>query len=66
MRQRFNPELGINRRAEEGSHDADFVRCPICWGWIDRNSPRSQDEHRGPTPHPRNDLTALNNSWDDD
>jgi hypothetical protein len=41
------------RHKPEPSHEPDVVRCTVCWGWIDRNNPKSKFEHRGPLPHPR-------------
>jgi hypothetical protein len=46
-------------------HEPDLVRCEICWGWIDRNDARSQFEHRGPLPHPR-ELKGRPDVFDDE
>src|SRR3954464_2759499 len=37
----------------EPLRERDVERCPICWGWIDRNRPQSKFEHRGRPPNPR-------------
>jgi len=37
----------------EAPREPNVERCPVCWGWIDRNRPQSKFEHQGPLPHPR-------------
>ena len=47
------------------AHAPDLVRCEMCWGWIDRGDTRSQFEHRGPLPHPR-ELKGRPEVFDDE
>lgn len=50
--------------SQDRTFEADnFTRCRLCQGWFDRSQPLAVARHRGPLPHP---VQNLRTAWADE
>jgi hypothetical protein len=52
-----------NTSSQQAYDASQFVRCAACWGWFDRSNSVAVAQHRGPSPHP---VENLRTAWADE